>query len=281
MTNTEVFETTNQEEWDDVLPRRRILEISTALIALLIGKPVFSLVKKTNGLLTPDQISQENQQLKIILEYIKKIYDLDIYNGESILVEFFNVGSISGLDMNIEEIERSLEIIIDELSKYPIDFFKKNHISSIRLIDNLRVSDRKFMGSVVAPYSIIFDYSTDHDASSNGNTLHHEAFHCIQSHPEIQQIIEIWKKTPYKYLRTKNLPAYEEMAYVAAALMFPSSHDNILNLIQQAEEPKKSNFQKKLDLAKQCYFLASNGKMNEDYWQALRSGSNMSDFFLK
>lgn len=257
-----------------------------------------------------DLLADFGRSIEELHTHIKNTYNVEVVFGRQVEDKSISYTPLTGLT----ERKEHLEIITKAFSLYPPDIFTRNGISSIAVVHNLLVDGDRVNG-VFSPGQ----QSVTLDSSSGESTVHHELYHAFDyltngfssedsqwqnlhtcacqvyegtydvfrnggegsnttssnnwfiNDPELGSI----EDNPYG----KTYPT-EDRAVFAQVTMMADTHSRLIQIIANEPDETAGNILKqKYELIKAQYFIFSNGRMNDEYWQALLERRVNSEYF--
>lgn len=225
-------------------------------------------------------------------KYLKETYGVDVTFGDS--WEFTNS---SADDLDAAEATQAIQILMEEMGKYPGDFFSRNKIQTLRIGKNLHVGS-PFSAGIVGGYALGKEQhvSMGYDPTNPNffrSKLHHEFMHVLdfwnggeqsdmrwdQIHagctcnPEIRR--PELKGMPFVINDHAFLNAYsetspgEERAEFASMLMIPRLHALFLKRLEKESNSDRAVLTRKYEAIKKDYLTYSGGLMDQSYWNSI------------
>lgn len=258
--------------------------------------------------MSPEIDGQEAEKLiQQAKETIKNEYSLDVYNGQP-----ENDPGITGSELSRYELARGLGLVMEEIIKYPQDFFKKNGVTAIRFLNNVKVNGLDYYGGYADLEGTIgLAYHAD-PADTNGNreyargVFHHELFHIldykdggydrdnyeweIMHNCSCQPYREIGGRDPLEdpppspanwfvdlYGRRNSV---EDRAVFGQTVMISDAHKHLIKLIHsESDDTARNILTKKYTTTLGYYKKWSGGSMDNQYWEDLKDSKLKSDYF--
>lgn len=242
-----------------------------------------------------DALAKETEHAGIIQrakDFLSTNYGVTVTLGES-----WDPVSFSD-ELPTAEAIASLRVLIEELGKYPPDFFKRNKLSSIRIGTNIHIGPffwaKRVAGSFnFNPFSPVL-LSFDGDLEYFRMTIHHELHHMLDYRDggfedDDKRWIEIHENCACgvygkekaesqdikSFLHGSFATSYgashptEDRAEFAAMMMVPFLHFILQERMRDEKEKGGSVLAMKYESIKDAYKRWSGGKMDDSYWNAI------------
>ncbi|MFZ2886301.1 MAG: hypothetical protein WA021_00600 [Minisyncoccia bacterium] len=226
-------------------------------------------------------------------DFLRETYGIEVQFGDARDERNFFAN-----DLSEGETIQSLQMLIEEMGKYPSDFFVRNKLVVIRIAKNFQI------GSTIAPKAVAGFARNDvriiglsfawENSDFFRHAFHHEMHHVLDywNHGE-QTNDERWEQihegcTCVPNVRRKDFDEYkleeygrsfinaygessalEERAEFAAMMMVPRKHASFLLRLQREQEVDRLVLERKYGAMKQDYLDWSDGKMDQAYWDAI------------
>ena len=225
-------------------------------------------------------------------KFLREMYGVDVIFGDR--WEFENS---SAEDLDAADATQAIQILIEEMGKYPADFFSRNKIQTLRIGKNMQIGS-PFNASGVGGYAegklrhVSLDYDPSH-SNFYRRSLHHEFMHVSDFWNNGEQSDLRWSQihtgctctTEIRRIKHKGdafavqdrsfINAYgetnpgEERAEFASMMMVPRSHALFLKRLEKENERDRAALSRKYEAMKKDYFGLSGGSMNQAYWDAV------------
>lgn len=259
------------------------------------------------------QFETELNEIQTTIETLKQVYDLDVFVGppgatmQHAAMPTSNDGDrtrYQGEALTVLELHEALQLLMQQIIKYPHDFFRNNGIQTIRFLNNPVVNGRSYGGGYASDrykeVGISFDTSTTHPNEHRiryfNTVFHHEVFHIADFYDEdYESLDDIWEslhncscqvyenvhgrderpgisESPLEWFAHPygQVNAREDRAVMADALMDREKHLAILDRITSGGTlEEREILRQKYNLIRQAYFEYSGGQMDNAYWLCL------------
>ncbi|NCO12192.1 MAG: hypothetical protein COZ34_03605 [Candidatus Pacebacteria bacterium CG_4_10_14_3_um_filter_34_15] len=288
MMNQEISANNSGPEKNHQVSRRDFLKLmNRALLGLgvaVVTPPLRRYEKLMNGLLSSTDLESGNASETAAEAFllITETYGLEIYNGENKITNILSLGNVSGEELSREELEGALQLVAQEILKYPPNFFKKNNVNSVRFMNNITYFSDRAAGLTLSFGDFSMEYD-DLNKEYRRATFHHEIFHCLTLRLKSIGNFFAYKKN---YIDGANANinrhdgALEDIAELAEQIMLADGHAKFIDRINYEPYQKlKKALQVKYSLIKQIYFDLSDGAMDEEYWRNLIRNKIDRDYF--
>ena len=224
--------------------------------------------------------------------FLRDEYGVEVQIGDSWAEKN---SSVEWLDS--EEATKALAYLIEEMGKYPPDFFNRNKVQAIRIGKDVHVGHPLFDNHPVEGFAkrqlrqMTLDFSATEEFFRG--TFHHELNHILdfwnggpssnerweQIHAGCTCIPEVRRKAYDENTVTEfersfinaygASSALEERAEFASHMMIPRLHAKFLGRLSTEKSEDSQILRRKYDAMKQDFFRWSDGKMNDAYWNSL------------
>lgn len=163
-------------------PRQRGVFRRTFLgvIGAVAGGAVVSRYDLVLGLLSDG----DEKSIEQATGFLKEVYGLDVLADGSPASPNF-----TGETLSKHEQRRGLELILEEIVKYPPSLFKENKINKVRILKNMKNSNGEKIGGYAdvdgsGEFGISYDVGSfemfrDHVRNHAREIFHHEVFHIL------------------------------------------------------------------------------------------------------
>jgi len=237
--------------------------------------------------------------------YLKTRYKLDVFVG---LPENDNI--ITGTNLNKYELSRGLGLVMEEIIKYPLDFFEKNGVTAIRFLNDVKIGGKDYYGGFAGLEGTIgiayaarpFELQREYFRA----VFHHELFHILDyKDGGFDQDNQQWRDLHqcgcqlYREIGGRDnsegaasspidwfLNDYgqrnpiEDRAEFGRFMMTPRLHQRLNQRINDERDPKtRSILEDKYRLTVESYKKWSGGLMDEKYWKDLINGEVQEGYF--
>ncbi len=230
---------------------------------------------------------------------IAETYGINTHNGET-----HHIDTV-GTNLERDELRDTLRVVMEELAKYPCDFFRRNTIKAMHFVKNLakyetedifkgkKIWEKRHIGGrswwkLKEILLLYYPHQKKTDHPSMRGTLHHEITHILDGH-ERSKLDKKWISLHEKHSRVCGtytgkgegpispcfVSAYgstsptEERAEFAEIFMLPQRHKEFLARLANAPKEAQLVLKKKYSDMKENFLRWSGGVMNDAYWDAL------------
>ena len=237
--------------------------------------------------------------------YLKTEYGPDVLTGPP-----ENDTIITGTNLNKYELRRGLGLVIEEVIKYPPNFFRENGVTAIRFLNNVKVRGKDYYGGFAGlegtigiayaaqPFEINREYFR--------GVFHHELLHILDyKDGGYDQDNQQWRDLhncgcqPYREIHGRDkeegaapsptdwfLNTYgqknpiEDRAEFGRFVMSSGLHRDLVQRIRDEKEGEKRRILgDKYKLTTEAYKKWSGGLMDGRYWENLMSGKVQTGYF--